>query len=175
MGRPRKLDAERSFVFKDKEYLNPAKRAELENKLKALERNARNIDNVIDPGKPWLYNPKSTNVADLYREMGKVKKTLARRTPRESDAKTRNVLFARAKGLEREIQKEMPSKSEMQGKRYVGGNGKPYVVASEEAIRKQMDWQVRQAGNVREWQQIMRVLDPADPNAANVERLRRAR
>ena len=167
------VSKERMPVFNDKTYLNPLKRAELEKQIKSLDQNAKIIDGVIDPSKPWLYNPRNTNISDLRRQISKLKKTIATRTAPEVDVKTRNKYLQRAKYLESEIKKEMPTYDEMMGKRYVGSDAKPYVVASEHAIRKQMDWQTKQDGNIREWKQIMRILEPSDPNIANVERLRR--
>ena len=174
-GRPKKIDSSRTFVAGHKEYLDPLKRAEYEKQIKSLEFTAKNIDNEIDGTKPWLYNPKSTNVGDLRRQAAKLKKTIARRTPPQVDGKVKNELYARAKALEREITRDMPTRDEMMGKRRIGSDGKPYVVPAEQAIQKQMAWQVKQAGNVREWKQIMRLLDPLDPGITNVERLRRAK
>ena len=169
----RGLSAERTFVVKDKDYLNPIKRAELEKQVKSMEFNAKNIDNVIDSKKTWLYNPKCTNVSEIRKQISRTKKTIAKRTPPETDTKTRNVLFKRAKALESMIKEGLPTKDEMMGKRLIGSDNKPYVVTNECAIKKHMEWTTRQAGNVREWRQIMRILEPLDPNIANVERLRK--
>ena len=171
----KRIGSDRSFVFNDKAYLGPEKRAEIEKKIAALRHQVAHIGHgaTVDPGKPWVYNPSSTDVAQMRREIGKLMKILARRTPAEASTGTKNALYKRAKELERQIRAEMPTRDEMMGKRYLDGNGKPYVVPEEGAIRKQMDWQVKQAGNVKEWKQIMRILEPLDPNATNIERLRK--
>ena len=68
----------------------------------------------------------------------------------------------RAEELRSQISEGMPTRSEMNDVR--GNPGAPM---------KNLQWEKRNAGNIREYKQVMRTLDHHDPMAGSVERFRR--
>ena len=170
-----KVNPSRTFVAKDRGYLTPHMRKELTDKIKALEFTTKNIGNAYDKQNPWVYNPESRlDVRAIHKKIASTKRTIENHTPPVVTGKTKDLLWKRAKELERLIRKEMPTKDEMHGDRKFNSEiQKYYQEARNRDIDKQVAWTLKQQGNVREWKQIMRTLEPDDPRAANVDRLRK--
>ena len=63
-----------------------------------------------------------------------------------------------AKALERQFMEGMPTREEM---------------TTSATAHKLLNWEKRNGSRVREWKQLQRRLEPGDPTASNVERLRR--
>lgn len=76
----------------------------------------------------------------------------------------RDRLSARRKQLEKVLADNMPSKEEMWRK--------TGTAESQQAIRHNIDFQKRFASEVREYQQVMVRLEPDDPDAHSLERIR---
>lgn len=175
-GRPPKVRPDRTFVAHDRTYMTPAQRQATEQRIKGLEHTINNIgiDKTPDPRNPYVYNPTSVNVGDLRKEINTTKRNMEKHNPKEVDSKTKDMLWKRAKELERLIQDGMPTFDEMKGNRRIHPDtGKVFYETNSYNVDKNIAWEHKNAGNVREWKQIMRTLEPDDPKIANVERLRK--
>lgn len=154
-------------------FMKPGQRQHIQNRIKGLEAMLRGQE---APGADFVYTPfQRLDKKEIRREIMRWRGELAKGTPPELDRETRDVLARRAKSLERLIVKEMPTRDEMMGQkaRNVNTGAMTARVETERAVQKQMKWQLSQGKNVSEWQQIMRTLEPENPSAGNVERLRR--
>lgn len=114
---------------------------------------------------------KDTSAAESLNR-GIVEKNLARTTAvleRDEEATARgrqkDVLSREAKILEEELTKAMPTKNQMWPVR-MGS------VESEEAVRREMQFTTKMGDKARRWQEIQRRLEPEDPHAASLERIR---
>lgn len=73
----------------------------------------------------------------------------------------KDKLASEARQLAEAIKSGMPNQNEMDNPRKNPG-----------AIRKNQLWEKNQRGNIERWKQVMRTIEPGDPTASNVERLR---
>ncbi len=90
-----------------------------------------------------------------------------------------NVIGAKKDGidkrrleLEKLIVKDMPTSDEMLGERRKNDVGGMYQEANMDIVYKARKWKENTKAYVKEWKNIMHQLEPNDPSAANVERLR---
>ncbi|MBW2086665.1 MAG: hypothetical protein JRI54_11660 [Deltaproteobacteria bacterium] len=147
-------------------YLTPVE-------IRERKRVIANLEAVLKNSVHSIY--KSERNIDRKAIMEKIrenKKVLNERTAPRVSGLEKNRLLRRAEELEKKIKQGMLTKDEFMGTRKTNDYGHKYQEASEENIRKEMRWQVEKAPLVREWQKIMRIIDPDNPNSSNVERLR---
>lgn len=105
------------------------------------------------------------DVSDMKREIDHKKMILQRDddlTPKSDTQRDR--LMARAKEIESVIISKMPTKREMWPK--TGS------VEASQAVRHNLKFQEDYDGVCKEWQDIQKKLEPEDPNAPSLERIR---
>ena len=134
----------------------------------ALEDEKHEIDSTLNAMEKEQYGH-GTHVGStvdrgaMKRAKAHVDKLIHDGTPGKIAPATKDKLNKRATELEGVFTKGMPTRAEMWAKR----GEHPGIV------RKQMAWEKRNAGAVQEWKQIQRRLEPEDPTASNIERLRK--
>ena len=107
--------------------------------------------------------------ASTMRELKRRYDILNEKAPKTLTAKEKDDLANRMEELEDIIKKDMPTQSEMWRRPGIDG------MDSDRAVRKNMHWEKTTGKAVGEWKSIARTLDPDDPSASNVERLRTQR
>jgi len=138
----------------------------------------------ISNNEGWLKTHKSSeyrrvrNMDESYviKQLSTDKKTLNERAaPRDLKDTERTKLYTRVKYLEGKIRDGMPTRDEMMGKRHSnpGNPNSKYQEARPGDVKKHMKWLSATQKYQDEWKKIMRILEPDDPEAANVERLRK--
>ena len=176
MGRIAGFSPNRTFVAKMPVFLNSDARSKIQGKIRSLEAllAGRESANQAD----FTYTPFDRfNKSDIRKELLKLRQQLTNATPPDVNGKERDILLKRAQTLEKAIIKEMPTKDEMMGQRArnVNTGAMTARVETERAVQKEIHWRLTQNKNVHEWKQIMKTLNPSDPNTGNVERLRRGK
>lgn len=150
------------------DYLSGQKRRELEEEAVALRETLRNI-------KTSEYaTERAINPFPIMKKLRRVEDLLKAKSTPEVSEREKTSLYKRAKELEKSIKQGMPTYDEMMGKRHshVDNPNSKYQEAEPSAVRKNILWTQAKEKEVREWKNIMRILEPDDPGAANVERLR---
>lgn len=139
--------------------LHPDDRSSIQEQADAIKDQIRSIDS------------RETQIGEtldrglLDRQLRKKEEILDRdERLRPKTAAEKDKMMRRAKELEAQIRKEMPSYNEMWRK--------PGTVEMEHAIRKHQAFEAKQGQAVREWKDIQNRLEPDDPSAGNIERLR---
>lgn len=83
-------------------------------------------------------------------------------TPKQIRGASKDRLVKQAEELAESIKEGMPSRGEMRNLR-----------DNPNAPFKNLDWQKRNGSRITEYKQLMRRLEPGDPGASNIEKLRR--
>lgn len=99
----------------------------------------------------------------LKRQQAHIDRLIHEGSAPKLSGKEKDKLYARAKELESKIKQGMPTRDQMWAKR----GEHPGIV------RHQRQWEARNARDIQEWKQIQRALEPGDPTASSIERLRR--
>lgn len=115
---------------------------------------------------------RSLDKGEIVKQMNQAQKTLERGTPDHPQGIEKDRKCLRAKELREFILKEMPTRDEMMGVRKRNSEGGYYQEAEPRAIDKQIAWMKGTAEAVREYKTIMRELEPDDPDACNIDKLR---
>lgn len=134
--------------------------------IAALKEEQQEIDSTLNAVEQQQYGAGARNAVDrgaLKRQRQQVDKMIHEGSAGRISGTTKDKLAARAKELEGKFTAGMPTRDEMWAKR----GEHPGIV------RKQRNWEVRNADPIREWKQIQRQLNPDDPTASNIERLRK--
>jgi hypothetical protein len=98
----------------------------------------------------------------LKRRIDHLDKALHDGLPPKVRAKTKDELSKEAEMLRGRIQEKMPSKYEMDNPHLCPG-----------AVRKHINWDKATQSDRERFREIMRTLEPDDPTAVDVEKLRR--
>ena len=107
-----------------------------------------------------------------------LERNLTRVLPEKLDPASENAMLRRAKQLKDQFVVGMPTWDELHPVKQFEENGKTVVVVDEERMRltqivkRQQEWEAKNGHLVREYKQIMRHLDPDNPNAGDIERFR---
>ena len=98
----------------------------------------------------------------LKRSVNKYDALIEKHSPKQLRGKSKDAVAKRAKELGEFIKAGMPTHDEMHDLQRHPGT--PY---------KNMKWEKEKAEAIQEWKQCQRRLEPGDPTASTVERLRR--
>jgi hypothetical protein len=122
---------------------------EAEATLKHVEtHNVSGAGEMVDKGK-------------LKAEIAKYDAIIHEGSPKQVRGMSKDRMIAEAKQLEESMQKNMPSRFEMDHPERNPG-----------AVQKHLKWEKRNAVNIPRYKEIMRTLEPDDPTATNIDRLR---
>lgn len=108
----------------------------------------------------------------------KYKKDYERTLPENLSPETKNIMWVKAKELKDKFTIGMLSREEMHPVKGFLDNGTMKWVVDEEKMRsnrtveREQAWQKNNDNNIREFKNIMRHLNPDDPNAGDVEKYR---
>lgn len=147
-----------------KEVAKPAARQELEETLRA-ERAKLSSHNIQDK-------------AEVRKEIKKWEKTLERTRPETLSPSVKNTMWKRAKELKDQFTIGMLSRDELHPVKSFEHNGAINVVVNEDkmasvnSVSRQYAWNKKMGAKVSEYKNIMRHLNPDDPNASDIERFR---
>ena len=112
------------------------------------------------------------------REKAKWQKALENNCPESLSIDAKNAMWKKAKLLKDEFTIGMLSTDELHPVKSYESNGAIKVVVDEDKMRstnsveRQRAWDKKMGDKVREFKNIMRHLNPSNPNAADVERFR---
>lgn len=137
-----------------------------QSELASLQSDSNEVKGTLRAIKSGDYGAGRTNErvdrVALERQAKKFDRMIADNSPGRVTKTTKDRLHKRQLELEKSIREGMPSYDEMWDiKRNPG------------VPRKSLKWEARNSGNIEEYKQIMRQLEPDDPTASSVERLRR--
>ena len=176
LGNAEKVDAK-------KEVWKPSELAELKKQYKNRERvlNGERTPNLMGGGdnRPLDY---IQDIGDLRKSMKQYKKDYERGLPPTLSPVARNSLWKRAKVLKDEFTVGMLSHKELHpvSQRQIIKNGQPVlaVVADKDKmesgkfIQRNRAWQKKNDEKVREFKNIMRILEPDNPRIGSIEKYR---
>jgi len=148
------------MVRSKKQILSPSEIQALRSEKNDQERMLKELDS-----ENWGAGTNASQRVDkdaLRRQVRQLDKAITDGTPRQIRGATKDKMSKRVKELEGNIVQGMPSHNEMWNLKRNPG-----------APTKNLNWQKRNAKNIQEYKQIMRQLEPGDPTASNIERLRR--
>lgn len=151
-----------SYLSYDEQRYYEQRKASLERALEGLRNSPFHME-------------RSVGLPQVRKELMKVNKILEAKCPPTVRGKTKDKLKKRAEELAQFIKDGMPTRDEMMGKRVKvegGLYGDRAQVAREEDVRKHLRWQSEKQKAIVEYQKTMRTLDPNDPDAGDVEKLR---
>jgi len=139
----------------NRKNLTVAARKHLEEKIKDNEALLRAAQN------PTYKKEGRIDAAEVKKSIDRDKKVIETRSPERFGSGTeKDKEHRRAQELAESIKVGMPTDSEMK-------------MCPPGMIAKHMNWNKENKGKIAEWKGIMRRLESDNPNAANVERLRR--
>jgi hypothetical protein len=98
----------------------------------------------------------------LKREIARYDEILHEGAPVKVRGVTKDKLISEARELEDKMQKYMPTREEM-----------AHPERNPGAVQKHIKWGDRNKGNIQRYKEIMRTLEPDDPTATSIDRLRR--
>ena len=105
------------------------------------------------------------DTAGIKREIEAIDQKIQSGQPKKVSGKAKDDIAKEAKALEEEIKEGMPTRAQMWARR----GEHPGIV------RKQLQWEQKNAERIARWKQLKRRLEPGDPTASNVELLRKAK
>lgn len=149
--------------------LNPGQKRDIEGKIESLERFLKEHKNSS------FKRIREADEGFARQELKRYRAMLAARTAPAVSGTDRDKVVRRVKYLETKIRDGMPTKDEMMGKRH-SNPGQPnskYQEAIPSVVDQHMKWEAKNAGNIREWKHLKRILEPDNPDATNVEQLRK--
>lgn len=153
------------------DYLSSIKQREIKDEVLSLR-------NKLEEIKHSEYAAvRAMNPMPIIRKLRDLERTLRSKSIPEISDREKSEYYKRAKELERSIKQGMPTYDEMMGKRHghVDNPNSKYQEAEPSAVRKNILWIKGKEKEVREWKNIMRILEPDNPGAANIEHLRSRR
>ena len=140
------------------QILSPGEIKDLKTERQEIQSNLREIDEGSGAGT----RAAAINRANLEKASQRLEKTIVDHSPRNIRGGDKDKLAAKAEELREKIKEGMPSYDQM---------WKPTKHPG--IVRQNLDWQRRNAGNISEYKQVMRQLEPGDPSASSVEQFRR--
>ena len=105
-------------------------------------------------------------------------KTMDRVSPEQLSPQVKNEMWKRAKSLKDEFIVGMLSTDELHPVKAHEINGVVQVLVDEDimrstnAVARQVEWNNKMGSKVKEYKNIMRHLNPEDPNASDIEKFR---
>mgnify|MGYP003393951448 CR=1 FL=1 len=150
-----------------KEVAKPSARDLL--KERSGQENFKSID-------PWLRS--RVDVNEAIKNSRQYKKDYERTLPEKLSPQTQNEMWKRAKYLKDEFTPGMLSRDELHPVKGFESNGTVKYVVDEERMRatrsveREVAWQKKNDGKIKEFKNLMRHLNPDDPNAGDVEKFR---
>lgn len=144
------------------EKLTPADRERFEEKRGDLEDQLR----IIKSGESQAAESLSRSVVE--RDLAKTSKLLEQDEEAIARGREKDKIAREAKELEAELREAMPSHNDMWPTR-LG------TMESERAVQRQMAFESKYGEKARRWQNLQRRLEPEDPFASSLERIRRER
>lgn len=147
-GRNPLTGLERSMTVGEREDIKMQK-AEAESTLKHITDNPNAVAEGIDKVK-------------LKREIDRYDAILHAGTPPRVSGIRKDGLVQEANRLKEEMQKNMPTAEEM-----------AHPAKNPGAVQKHLMWEKRNLQNIQRFKEIQRTLEPDDPTATNIDRLRR--
>jgi len=134
--------------------------------LQGLKQELNETKNILKVAEDYGHGTKASEMLDkgeLRRSIKKYDAMIEKYSPKALRGKSKDKVVARAKELGTFIRDGMPTQSEMMD---IGKNpGVPW---------KNLKWEKEKAQAINEWKQYQRRLEPGDPTASTVERLRKA-
>lgn len=157
-------------MVRDITYLSPQQKEHYLAKIKHIDY----LLNLKESGNTTKYDStKSLDVVELRRKKEALLKKIENLSAPKVDDVKKNAMYKRLKEIKRILKINMPTKDEMMGERHRKADKTYYQKATESAIKKHMAWQEKNAALCREYKRIMRVFEPDNPNAGNIELLRK--
>ncbi|MDP2941987.1 MAG: hypothetical protein Q8O36_00515 [Candidatus Omnitrophota bacterium] len=143
---------------KGKQILSPSEREGLEEEKRELEVALKDAES----GEYGKGTSASVDTAALKRQIARIEQALDDgKAPKVSD-RTRDELVKEAEELKERIIQGMPTKYEMDHPAMCPG-----------AVRKHLNWDKRTQKDKARYKQIMNILEPEDPTAADLEKFRK--
>lgn len=147
-GRNPVTGLDRSMTIGERDDIK-VQRAEAEATLKHITENPGAVAEGIDKGK-------------LKREIDRYDAILHEGTPLKVSGIRKDGLAKEAEQLREVMQKNLPTSEEM-----------AHPAKNPGAVQKHLMWEKRNLQNIQRYKEIMRTLEPEDPTATNIDRLRR--
>ena len=132
--------------------------------LMSLRQEMKDTEGVLKQAESYGQGTRASEMLDkneLKRSVNRYDSLIKKHSPKEIKGASKDKMVKRAKELGEFIQEGMPSYDEMMD---IGRNpGTPW---------KNLKWEKEKASAINEWKQCQRRLEPGDPTASVVERLR---
>jgi hypothetical protein len=145
---------------KDPYILSVSERENLIQEKKELEATIRDAES----GEYGQGTRASVDKVTLKRQVDQIDTALHQNRARNLSSSDKDKVSNMAKQLENEIKDGMPTYDEMHAPDKHPG-----------AVRKQYEWEKKNAHKIERWKYLRRQLEPNDPTVSNVEQLRRGR
>ena len=132
----------------------------------------------IDSEQSKIKSPYFKNSSDAIRNATVFKKSYERTLPETLPPHVQSEMWRKAKQLKDEFVSGMLSRDELHPVKGFMDNGTMKYVVDEERIRttrsveRELAWQRRNDNQIREFKNLMRNLNPDDPNAGDIEKFR---
>lgn len=162
-----KSDQKVIYTGKDVSYLSPQERQEREQRIKSAENYLQNYKFSS------FRTERERDITPILRQLKEDKKILSELSAPTVSNQEKNALLKQCRKLEKNIKIGMPTFDEMMGKRKTNPDKSKYQEAIPSIVDKNIKWTLAKNPLVREWKRIKRILEPDDPNATNVENLRK--
>lgn len=148
-------------VSKKKDYImSPSE-------LQGLKQEMKDTQSILRTAEEFGHGTRASEMLDkneLKRSVTRYDRMIKHYSPPNLRGAAKDKVAKRAKELGEFIRKGMPTRAEMGD---LGEHpGTPY---------KNLKWEQEKAEAIQEWKQCQRKLEPGDPTASTVERLRTAR
>lgn len=111
---------------------------------------------------PGTARDDSIDKSKLKREIEQYNNILSNNGPTEARGLNKDRMVARARELSEKLQINMPTREQMD-----------HPARNPGAVRKHLIWSKNNEGMIREYKELQRRLEPDDPTATDLEKLRR--
>ena len=156
-------------------YLSPEKRNWYAERIREFESRKKVIESGgTDKGRRLgISSVQSIGTDDIDREIARLKSIYKKGVPGKHQASTKNRMYASAKVLLSKIMVGMPSKSEMWAVQREGGVAKHMDKYDFKLVVDRLEkWEKNNAGRLREFRNMMLVLEPDNPAAGSTPFIR---
>jgi len=141
-----------------KEVLSPSELRSLKDELREMDTLDRTLSEGVGRGTPG----EGIDRGILQQQRNRYSRIIQDHSPKKIKTITKDKMAKRAHELEASIRSGMLTYDEMND---LNKNpGAPF---------KNLQWEKRNATAIKEWKQLQRNLEPGDPTASSVERLRK--
>ncbi len=142
---------------KQRKILSVSELSDLKQEKKELESTLTNLQEY-GAGTP----AESIDKGKIQGDIRKLDSAIREGSPSHVSGQKKDELSRRNRELEEKIREGMPTSEQMR---------RPWKHPG--TIPQNVEWERRNKGLINEWRQNQRMLEPHDPNASSVERLRR--